>query len=384
VPSQLSRRAFLVDSIFALVFTVSVVGITHRLANHNDRSVDGLATALLIVAGGSLAFRRRAPLATLVASVAALVVYTLRDYPGGPVYLAVLVALYTLASLRERREVVVPTVLALAALLVAGAISSNGAETIWFHAAFIGWTAAAVFIGDAARTRRAYLAGLEQRARYLEESREEEARRRVADERVRIARDLHDVIAHAIATIHIQSGVAAHVLDRHPEQARPALLAIKQVSKETMAELRATLDLLREGEESAPLAPLAGLDRLDALVETTRQAGVPVELRVTGDPRPLAAAVDVAAYRIVQESLTNVMRHSGATKASVAVVHEGDHVDVEVVDDGRGASARGEPGHGIAGMRERAAMVGGTLEAGPRPGGGFRVHTRLPRVGAAV
>jgi signal transduction histidine kinase len=253
----------------------------------------------------------------------------------------------------------------------------------WIHVGFVGWTAAAIFLGDAALNRRNYLAGLEQRARDLEESREEEARRRVAEERLRIARDLHDVIAHGITTIHMQSGVAAHVLDRHPEAAGPALRAIKDVSKQTLAELRATLHLLREGNESAPLAPTPGLDRLEALVETTRRAGVPVDVTVQGERSVLPPAVDVTAYRIVQESLTNVMRHASAAHAEVAVIHAPDHVEIEITDDGRGASAAPTPGHGITGMRERAEMVGGHLEAGPRPGGGFRVQATLPLVGSA-
>jgi signal transduction histidine kinase len=203
----------------------------------------------------------------------------------------------------------------------------------------------------------------------------------VAEERLRIARDLHDVIAHGIATIHMQSSVALHVLDRQPEQAEPALSAVKQLSKQTLSELRATLDVLRADEGEAPLAPTPGLDQLTSLVDVTRRAGLPVDVRVIGDPVALPTAVDVAAYRIVQESLTNVMRHAGgAARATVTVAHGADAVEVEVVDDGLGAaSARSGPaGHGIVGMGERAATVGGTVVAGARPGGGFRVHARLP------
>jgi signal transduction histidine kinase len=288
--------------------------------------------------------------------------------------------------MRSRREAIGPTLVTLAVLLAAGVAAADRTEVVWVHIAFVSWTAAAFFLGDAARNRRSYLAGLEQRARDLEESREEEARRRVAEERLRIARDLHDVIAHSIATIHMQSGVALHVLDRHPEHVRPALQAIKDVSKETMTELRATLHVLREGDEALPLAPTPGLDRLDALIETTRQAGLPVDVEVSRDPAapPLPAAVDVTAYRIVQESLTNVMRHAAAARAHVEVVHCPDHVEIAVLDDGRGAAAEATPGHGITGMRERAEMVGGSLDAGPRPGGGFRVQARLPVAGAST
>ncbi len=267
-------------------------------------------------------------------------------------------------------------------------LSDERVEHLVYMVAFVGWAGGAVFLGSAQHNRRAYLAELEQRARDLEETREEEARRRVAEERLRIARDLHDVIAHGIATIHMQSGAALHVLDRHPEQAAPALAAVKQLSKQTMQELRATLDVLRSDDgEAAPLAPTPGLDRLNALVDVSRRAGLPIELEIVGAPAaPPPVAVDLAAYRIVQESLTNVMRHAGErARATVTVSHEADAVEIDIVDDGLGAAA-GVPangGHGIVGMRERAATVGGTLVAGANPGGGFRVHARLPYNGQA-
>jgi signal transduction histidine kinase len=267
-------------------------------------------------------------------------------------------------------------------------LSDERVEHLVYMVAFAGWAGGAVFLGTTQHNRRAYLAQLEQRARDLEESREEEARRRVIDERLRIARDLHDVIAHGIATVYMQSGAALHVLDRHPEQAAPALAAVKQLSKQTMQELRATLDVLRSDvTEAAPLAPTPGLDRLNALVDVSRHAGLPVDLEIVGaTAAPPPAAVDVAAYRIVQESLTNVMRHAGENaRATVTVSHGDDAVEVDIVDDGLGVAA-GAPangGHGIVGMRERAATVGGTLVAGANPGGGFRVHARLPYNGQA-
>ncbi len=377
-----ARRAAVFDGVLAVVFTVSMIVITRSIAEADDVSVDLFGHLLIVAIGISLAFRRRRPMAVLAVCTVCLVTYTLRDYPGGPVYLALIIVFYTLATTRGWRPVVGPVLLSIGAVLVSS-LASYDSKVIWIHISFIGWTSAAVFLGDASLNRRNYLAGLEQRARDLEESREEEARRRVAEERLRIARDLHDVIAHGIATIHMQSGVAAHVLDRHPEAAGPALLAIKDVSKQTLAELRATLHLLREGDEAAPLAPTPGLERLEALIETTRQAGLPVAVTVSGEPAPLPPAVDVTVYRIVQESLTNVMRHASAARAEVAVVHAPDHVEIDIVDDGRGAATDPAPGHGITGMRERAEMIGGCLEAGPRPGGGFRVRATLPLAGAA-
>jgi signal transduction histidine kinase len=210
----------------------------------------------------------------------------------------------------------------------------------------------------------------------------EEVRRRVEEERLRLARELHDVVAHSIAVINFQAGVAVHVLDRRPEQARAALLAIKQASGEALQELRATLGVLRQlGEQGGSRAPLPGLAQLDALVARAAQAGRRVEVRVQGEQVELPLAVDLAAYRIVQEALTNVARHAGPAAAVVRLTFGAGEVLVEVTDDGRGLAAADTPGggrHGIAGMRERAVALGGELEAGPGPAGGFQVRARLP------
>jgi signal transduction histidine kinase len=216
----------------------------------------------------------------------------------------------------------------------------------------------------------------------MAETREEEALRRVAEERLRIARDLHDSVAHSMASISVQAGVGAHVLDDRPEDARAALLANKHASGNALAELRATLGMLRSSD-AAPREPAAGLDRLPALVESSRAAGLAVDVVVEGDGRPLPPAVDTAAFRIVQESLTNVIRHAGAARAVVAVRHSDDGVEIEVTDDGRGAvngngADGGSPGHGLAGMRERVALLGGELSAGTRRSGGYRVQARFP------
>jgi signal transduction histidine kinase len=190
-------------------------------------------------------------------------------------------------------------------------------------------------------------------------------------------------VAHSIASINVQAGVAVHVIDRNPEQARNALLAIKQTSKEALTELRATLGLLRQGGESLPRTPAASLVQLDSLVATAARAGLPVEVSVRGEARPLSPAVEAAAYRIVQESLTNVVRHADAAGATVSVAYGPESLEIEVLDDGTGASGvDGSEGHGITGMRERAAAVGGRVDAGPRPEGGFRVWARLPHEAA--
>jgi signal transduction histidine kinase len=379
------RRSDLLDTLLAVAFVGFVISVTATQIEPADseRPLDALAYALMVVAGGALALRRRFPVAVLAAVTIALVVYGARDYPGGPVYVAVYAAIYTVASMMERRRSFPLAVAAMVALSIPGFFGGAGSDLGWIHLAYVGFAAAAVFAGDAVRNRRAYLAGLEERARYLEETRDEEARRRVVEERLRIARDLHDVVAHSIASINVQAGVAVHVIERNPEQARNALLAIKQTSKEALTELRATLGLLRQGGESLPRTPAPSLVQLDSLVATAARAGLPVDVSVRGEARPLSPAVEAAAYRIVQESLTNVVRHADATGATVSVAYGPESLEIEVLDDGTAANGadRGE-GHGITGMRERAAAVGGRVDAGPRPEGGYRVWARLPHEAA--
>ena len=213
-------------------------------------------------------------------------------------------------------------------------------------------------------------------------ARELDDRRRASEERLRIARDLHDVIGHNISLINVQAGVGLDLMDAQPEQARASLAAIKTVSKEALEELRTMLGALRQAGDEVPRAPAPGLDRVPELVDLTRTAGLTVKAEVVGVPRPVPTTVDVAAYRIVQESLTNVARHAGSATATVRVSYQAESLLVEVLDNGRALNSNGKPtpgsGTGIAGMRERAATVGGQLEAGPRPGGGFAVKASLP------
>jgi signal transduction histidine kinase len=244
----------------------------------------------------------------------------------------------------------------------------------------------AAWLGEAVRSRRAYVAELRDRAERAERTREEEARRRVDEERMRIARELHDVISHSIGVISVQAGVAAHLLERRPDKAGEALATIRQASDEALDELHAMLGVLRQPDGRAPLAPAPGLAQLDALVAMAEGAGLRVEVDTRG-AADLPPAVDLACYRIVQESLTNVVRHAGASRATVTVAADGDTLVVEVSDDGTGAPGAGNGNgtrQGIVGMRERARALGGTLEAGPRPEGGFRVSARLPAGGPGV
>ena len=373
------RSSWVFDGLVALTIAVAMVFITAHINPGNaERKPDLLCYVLVAGAGGAIALWRRAPIVGLGIVTVLLWVYSLREYAGGPVYLTFFILVFAVAVTNERRTSLVVSGVALGVLLTSHLITF-GSEGVW-PLLSIGWTAAAWFWGDGLRTRRAYLAGLEERARYLEETRDEEARRRVADERLRIARDLHDVIAHSIASINVQAGSAIHVMDRRPEQARESLLAIKDASGEALTELRSTIGVMRGSEDGdAPRTPAPSLAHLDPLVETAARAGLPVGVGVRGEPRPLPSAVDVAGYRIVQESLTNVVRHAHAREAMVNVEYHRASVEIEILDDGRnGTGGAGEPGHGIAGMRERAQAVGGQVEMGPRFSGGFRVWARLP------
>jgi signal transduction histidine kinase len=200
----------------------------------------------------------------------------------------------------------------------------------------------------------------------------------VLTERLRIARELHDAVAHSIATINVQAGAAEHVIAKHPDQAAAALQVIKQTSKQALAELREILGVLRRDEDDQR-APAAGLGQLEALLQSARRSGVQVQLLIMGKQAPLPTAVDLAAYRILQEALTNVARHAASGAADVTISYDGSSLTVIVSDQGGGSETFTEgAGHGIAGMRERARALGGTLDAGPRPGGGFEVRGSLP------
>lgn len=219
------------------------------------------------------------------------------------------------------------------------------------------------------------------RERFIEESRsrEEGRKRRASEERLRIARELHDVLAHNISLINVQAGTALHLLDDRPDQARPALTAIKEASNEALGELRSVLDVLREGSDGAPRSPTPGLNQIDGLIARMQAAGLQVVKRVEGNARTLHAPVDRAAFRIVQESLTNVTRHAAVATATVTLKYGAHDLEVEIADDGRGTvSPQGEGGNGIPGMRERALALGGELEAASRAEGGFRIRARLP------
>jgi signal transduction histidine kinase len=437
---QGTADAGLAAVVFAVILAGTVAGIqTYRLG-----LVD---TVLAALACGSLVLRRRAPWAVLVFTCALSVVFiVLRPLDGRiPVILAVALALCTVAARTDRHTTWLTGLLVCAGLT---ALAMSFGPGPWYgqsNFAVFAWTGMAAAAGDAARSRRAYVAAVEERALRAERSREEEARRRVAEERMRIARELHDVVAHHIALVNVQAGVAAHVMDARPDQAKQALAHVREASRSALHELRATVGLLRQsGEPEAPMEPAPGLAVLDQLLDGFLRAGlrVTVECEVDEGARPdaarggaggdrgdgsdtggahdadgpptvpLPASVDLTAYRVIQESLTNVQKHAGpGAGAVVRIRREPGALEVVVDDDGAPgtaasllpadappASRRGSGdavvppgipcpaappdgtsgGHGLLGMHERASALGGMCRTGARPGGGFRVWVRLP------
>ncbi|AYC41873.1 sensor histidine kinase [Streptomyces griseorubiginosus] len=341
-----------------------------------------LSLVLIAVAAAALVLRRRAPLAVLAVTGAASVTECITGDPRAPVAMAAVIALYTVASTTDRTTtwrvgLLTMTVLTGAAML-AGPLPWYAQENLGIFA----WTGIGATAGDAVRSRRAFVQAIRERAEKAERTREEEARRRVAEERLRIARDLHDVVAHHIALVNVQAGVAAHIMDKRPDQAKEALAHVREASRSALNELRATVGLLRQsGDPEAPTEPAPGLARLDELVGTFRSAGLHVEVARADHGTTLPAAVDLAAYRVIQEALTNVQKHAGTeAKAEVSVVRVGPNVEITVLDNGNGEDhdPDGGGGHGLLGMRERVTALRGTLTTGPRYGGGFRVHAILP------
>jgi signal transduction histidine kinase len=336
-------------------------------------SLDVLGIALLLAGPAALAARRRAPVAVLAIATATALAYWGLDYPRGPVMLAPIVAF-------------VSAVLA----------GHRGAGWVSLVVAWVGfaWLPSLLGNADAPPVGKAIglavwlfllAAGAEiVRAKYERHLEHEKARRqeelaRAGQERLRIARELHDVLAHNVSLINVQAGVALHLLDEQPQRARPALEAIKEASSQTLSEMRSVLSILRRPGEEPPRAPTLGIGGIGELVSRTTSAGIPVETEVTGEPRPVPASVDLAVYRIVQEALTNVARHARPTGATVRLAYGESDVTVEVDDVGVHApGGNGAGGNGIAGMRERVAALGGDFSAGSRADAGFRVKARLP------
>jgi signal transduction histidine kinase len=372
------RHQLLLDA--AVPVAVGGVGVAGIVSPHHAQPRP-LTLALALAAAAVLIARRRAPVATLAVSGAlVLALLTVDHTAGAGAVFAPAVALYSVGLTRGRFHQLAAGVAAVAAVVATDVFIVSDGSIAWFallgHAALV---AVPLLAAEAVRNRRSYIALLLERLELAERTREEEARRRVEQERLRIARDLHDAVAHSLTTINVQAGVAAHLLDQNPNNARAALRMIEDASHEALDELRAIVGILREKGERAPLGPAPTLDHIGELVDRARTLGLDVTLDIRGQrPERLAEAVQLAAYRIVQESLTNVRRHAVGAPARVGLSFEHDRLLV-IVDNSSGATSNGSNGSGVGlvGMQERAAAVGGTLSAARVPDG-FRVAAELP------
>lgn len=374
------------DALLALFIAVMQVQgtIVRNAGEVVQRPLDGLAYALLIVSGLAVAVRRRWPVPVFAVAALASAAYYVLGYPDGPGWLGLFIALYTVAAYGDGRRSLLIAGGGMAVLsacwLVAAADIEPRAAIGWVYFR-IGASVMSVALGESVRTRQVIAADAQRRAELAERTREEEARARVDAERLRIAREVHDTVAHAIAIINVQSGVTAHVLDKRPDVAREALRTIERTSSRALHEMRAILGVLR-GDDEEGRVPYPGLDQIGELAAKARDAGLDITIEEDPPVAPLPSAVGGAAYRIVQESITNVVRHVGPTRVTVALRSGPDALEIRVTDEGRREApvqeAYSEPGRGIIGMRERCLLLGGEFDAGPRPGGGFEVRARLP------
>ena len=367
----------------SLALTVFFVVVTPQAVAHDDgvRALDALAYALLVGAGLSFSLRGRYPYASYALALTCVVMYLLRGYGGGPIYIAAFLGLVRVVAVSEPRVWIPSAVGGATALAVARIVDDGWSWSIAVTASV--WLVGAWLVAQAVGARRGQEAALADRTREAERTRAEEVLRLAAEERLRMAQEVHDVVGHSLAVVSLQAGVAAHLLETRPEQARAALAAIRRVSSEALDDLRAELGLLRNADGTPPPpATAAGLDAVEELVASLRKAGIVVELESSeSNDVVLSEVVSAAGYRIIREALTNVARHAGAgSRAWVRIVHGDELVEVEVIDDGVGPPAHngGVDGSGLAGMCERAAALGGRVEAGAGPDGGFRVWASLP------
>ena len=361
--------------VLALVVGVIQVGGSFG-ASHGQperRPLDTLAVVLLLVAPAAITVLRRFPVQTLAAIAAAAAAYLARGYPYGPVFLGLAIGLVATAVRGHR----LAAWLGAAAVLVGdavGRLAFDAGPWSWqAQGGVLAWTLVVLAGAEVVRSWRERAATFRQAAR-------ETRLRQAGEERLRIAQELHDVVAHHMSLINVQAGVALHLADRKPEQVEPALVAIRDASKEALTELRSLIDVLRLDGAPAPRSPVANLAGLDDIVERSGHAGLQVTKTVAGEARPLPAAVELAAYRIVQEAITNIVRHAYATRATVAIDYGDDQLSVAVEDNGNGGARLSNlvQGNGISGMQERARALGGELRVAASPDGGIRVEADLP------
>jgi signal transduction histidine kinase len=354
-----------------LIQVCAALTVAH--GHERAESVDALAIALLLAGPAALAWIGRAPVAVLAVTTATALAYWGLDYPRVGVMLSPTVAFIGAVLTGHRAVAWASLGVAWAGFAWLPSIAGN-AESPPVEKPL----GLAVWLFVLAATAEIVRAKIE-RHHERECTRRQQEEARAGQERLRIARELHDVLAHNVSLVNVQAGVALHLLDEQPERARPALEAIKEASSETLNEMRSVLSILRRPGEQPPRSPTAGIGGLDALVARTTAAGIPVETKVSGEPRAVPASVDLAVYRIVQEALTNVARHARPAAAVVRLAYGDEDITVKVDDAGvRHSQANGAAGNGIAGMRERVAALGGEFSAGPRPGAGFSVRARLP------
>ncbi|MCT2593278.1 histidine kinase [Streptomyces sp. N2-109] len=355
-----------------------------------ERELNSQTVVLAMIGCAALILRRRAPLPVLCLTTTVTVVGLMLAPNTGapsdsraPLAVASVIALYTVCAHTDRSMSWRAGAATVVAVTTAGMLF--GARP-WFAQENLGifaWTGLAAAVGEAVRSRRAFVDAIRERAERAERTREEEARRRVAEERMRIARELHDVVAHHIALVNVQAGVASHVMDKRPDQAKQALAHVREASRHALDELQSTVGLLRQsGDPAAPTEPAPGLGVLDELVDSFHRAGMDLEVQGPEPGAPLPSAVDLTAYRVVQEALTNVQKHVGVrAHARVRIERSRQALEITVLDDGAGECVppvESGGGHGLIGMRERAAALHGHCEAGPQEDGGFRVRVVLP------
>ncbi|SFK01001.1 Signal transduction histidine kinase [Streptosporangium canum] len=375
MPGVELRRVPVETAITVLVILTVLAGTVTMAALRPEVTPNVWDYTMPPVACAAAVFRRRFPISALLLAGAAAGFYYPLAHLDGWILLAVLLTLFTAADLGHLAAAATITVAGLLAVTL-GEVNSPIRHLDDSQFLLLGgWVFATLAMGGMSRNRRAYLAEAGRRLAEAERTREEEARRRAAEERLRIARELHDTLGHNISMINVQAGAALHRIKDRPGQAETALATIKEASKEALRELRATLGMLRQVDEDSPTGPAPSLARIRELAD---RSGLAVRIEILGEPRALPAEVDHAAVRIVQEALTNVTRHSGAGAAEVVIQYGDADLSLRIDDHGPGAWPRSETGFGIIGMRERATALGGSLEAGDRRTGGFRVSARLP------
>ena len=392
-----SSHPLAVDGFLAAIFVVVGVITAFGQAIRDDEGIiregyrepGALLVVTVLVTCAPIAFRRRSPLVALVVSSLGIFVHILANWPEGSLPFAVVFLTYTVGAWCPLRKAVAGLAVVSTTVVVLGLSDAPGLDAVGVFGV-IAQFAAAWAIGVAMRSRRMATEARVREADERAEAERQSAARVLAEERLRIAQELHDVVAHSMSVIAVQAGVGAHVLDERPEQARAALEAISATSRGTLTEMRRLLGVLRDSKGVRSQAPAPGLADLPGLVNDVRAAGVPVTLHVEGTADGVHAGIELSAYRVVQEALTNVLKHAGKpTRVDVTVRHLPGSLAVEVTDDGRGLAARSStggvagavaegPGHGLVGMRERVELWGGELSVGPAPGGGYRVRAMLP------